>query len=144
MFAKVGAARTCVHILAHLFFCQVLLSLAIDLKNNERFTIQCTLKFLRIWMHENCWQQQYHIWSSSMNLAWFFFFFSSCNVVVVVVVVEISGCSTLLRKGRRSTYANVASSTPRQHFQRNFFSFFFREFQRKLQSIVIQEHPVLV
>jgi hypothetical protein len=25
-----------------------------------------------------------------------------------------------------------------------FFSLFFREFQRKLQSIVIQEHPVLV
>jgi hypothetical protein len=49
---------TYLHILAHLFFCQVLLSLAIDLRNNEReFTIQCTLKFLRIWMHENCWQQ---------------------------------------------------------------------------------------
>jgi hypothetical protein len=50
-----------VHILAHTcssVFCQVLLSLAIDLRNNEReFTIQCTLKFLRIWMHENCWQQ---------------------------------------------------------------------------------------
>jgi len=49
---------TYLHILAHLFFCQVLLSLAIYLRNNEReFTIQCTLKFLRIWMHENCWQQ---------------------------------------------------------------------------------------
>jgi len=127
------------------------LSLAVDLRNNEReFTIQCTLKFFRIWMPENCWQQT----NSYLN------FFqgtlhdpssasSSSSLVAMLLLLLLLLRSPVvvpyLEREEEALDANVASSTPRQHFQRNFiFSFFFREFQRKLQSIVIQEHPVLV
>ncbi len=142
-----GLAPACT-LLAHLFFfCKVLLSLAIDLKYNERFTIQCTLKLLRIWMHENCWQQTksylnflpgtLHDPSSSSS--------SSSSLVAMLLLLLRSPVVVPYLEREEKALMQMLQAPHHDNISRGiFFSLFFREFQRKLQSIVIQEHPVLV
>jgi len=99
-------------------------------------------------MHENCWQQTksylnflpgtLHDPSSSS---------SSLVVMLLLLLLLLLRSPVVVPYLEREEEAlmQMLQAPHHDNISRGiFFSFFFREFQRKLQSIVIQEHPVLV